>query len=837
MHSGTCEERGGDYFGPAANRTARLQAVAHGGQIVVSAATLELARGTLPSNISLRDLGEHHLKDLSRPVHVFQVCAEGLPPTFPPLRSLDNPALRHNLPEHRTSFVGRSRELATLRTLLGESRMVTVAGPGGVGKTRAALQVAAEMLDGSGDGVWFVDLTPLRDPALVAVTVAEVLGVREQPGHPMLDTLVESVRDRELLAVLDNCEHVVDAAAAVAGTLVRRCPRVAVLATSREALGVGGERIYRMPPLTVPDESDTNVDRAAASEAVQLFVERATEHRPSFTLTAANAATVATVVRRLDGIPLALELAAARLRSLSVAELASRLDQRLRLLGGGSRTAPAHQRTLRALIDWSYDLLSPVERVVLERSSVFSGGFDLAAAEAVCTGVDGEESDAQAVDVITALVDKSLVQTDDRGEEIRYRLLETVREYAWTRLGERGTGEIAAVRRPHREHYLALAERAAPQLQGEDQVAWLDRLDAEHDNMRAALSYCLDDPDPEPGLRLATALSRFRAMRGHGHESLATLEAHLDRADARRPTLVRGRALGAAAQTSNVSGGDYAGAITRSEEALAIARAEGDRRLEAVALRETAQSLHLQGRFDGAVEVAAEGVLLARQIGDAHLLASLLRVRAGSLMCLGTDTTGDLSEALELFRRSGDRDGAGVMLGNIAVQELVLGRLESAREHLHEALTISRELGNPRQTVIMSINLGLIAHLDGDDAAARRWLWEALEEGRRLRDRECALYALNDIALTLSSSGEADEAARLHGTVAALQEELGEQFDTFEHRLRRADLERLRAALGEERFASAFAAGRVDRLDDVLSRLLDAGDDSGAREASAGMVS
>src|ERR1035438_3879090 len=392
LHSGACVERDGDYFGPVVNRATQLLAVGHGGQVLVTGATYELLAGRLPGGIGLRDLGEHRLKDLGRAERVFEVTGPGLAGGFGPLRSLDDPALRHNLPSQATSFVGRAAELAELRSLvLRGSRLVTIVGPGGIGKSRLALQVAAEALDGAGEGVWLVELAPVAEPEMVARTVAAVLQVREEPGRSILDTLVDAVGDRYLLVVLDNAEHVLGAAAKLADVMMRSCPRACLLVTSREPLGVSGEHIFRVPPLAVPPADLAAPGRLAAFESVQLFAERAVLYRRGFSLDTANAAAVAAVCVRLDGIPLALELAAARLGSLSVSEISSRLDQRFRLLTGGSRTALPRHQTLRALIDWSYDLLNPEEQMVLGRLSVFAGGWTLAAAEAVTPAGDSGE--------------------------------------------------------------------------------------------------------------------------------------------------------------------------------------------------------------------------------------------------------------------------------------------------------------------------------------------------------------------------------------------------------------------------------------------------------------
>ena len=417
-------------------RTARIAAVTHGGQVVVSAAAAGLLADALPAGMWLKDLGLHRLTNDGQPERIFQLQAEGLPVAFPPLRSLADPRLLTNLPAQVSSFIGREGELAAVRALVGGSRLVTLIGVGGAGKTRLGLEVAAGLLDGTGDGVWFVDLAPLADPDLVSVTVAEVLGVRQGPGHPVTDTVVQAVGQRSLLVLLDNCEHVIGACAKLADALLRGCPNLALLATSREPLGIGGERVYRVPSLGTPADGAES-EEIWASEAVRLLADRAAAQGVPLAGDESAAEVAGRICRRLDGIPLALELAAARLRVMPAAELEARLDERFSLLTGGSRAGLPRQQTLRAMVDWSWELLNPAERAVLAALSVFAGGFGLAAAEVVAA--DQEVSPGEVVGLLGALVDKSLVQFDhtDAGPG-RYRLLETVRHYAAGRLDAQG---------------------------------------------------------------------------------------------------------------------------------------------------------------------------------------------------------------------------------------------------------------------------------------------------------------------------------------------------------------------------------------------------------------
>jgi predicted ATPase/DNA-binding SARP family transcriptional activator len=531
---------------------------------------------------------------------------------FPSLWSLGGPKLRNNLPAQVSSFIGRDAELAEVRALVGGSRLVTLTGAGGAGKTRLALQVAAGLLDSARDGVWFVDLAPLGDPDLVAVTVADVLGVRLEPGRPVLGTLVEAVGGRSLLVVLDNWEHVIGTCAELADVLLRGCPNLALLATSREPLGIDGERVYRVPSMGTPVDGD---DPAAirATEAVRLLEDRAAAQGVPLAWDQPAAQVAGRICRCLDGMPLALELAAARLRVMPAAELDALLDERFSLLTGGSRAALPRQQTLRAMVDWSWELLTGAERAVLARLSVFAGGFGLAAAEAVAAG-PGVPSN-EVVRHLGALVDKSLVQFGDTGSgPARYRLLETVRQYAAGQLEDQGPATVHDTRIAHRDYCLALAEAAAPQLTAADQAAWLDRLDAELGNLRAAIAFSQAQADPVPGLRLAAALHVYWRVRGYAAEGAGVLRALLDAPAAQGPTPLRARALAAAAELLDRTGG-YAVAGDYCQEALAIARTIGDENLIAELLYERAFILLHQGHRDASLPLIEAALGLAQGSG------------------------------------------------------------------------------------------------------------------------------------------------------------------------------------------------------------------------------
>jgi predicted ATPase/DNA-binding CsgD family transcriptional regulator len=699
-------------------------------------------------------------------------------------------------------------ELAELRGLVGGSRLVTLTGAGGAGKTRLGLQVAAGLLDGAGDGVWFADLAPLGDPDLVAVTVANVLGVREQPGRPVADTVAEAVGGRSLLVLLDNCEHVIGACAKLADALLRGCPNLVLLATSREPLGIDGERAYRVPSMRTPAEGD-DPGAVRASEAVRLLADRAAAQGVVLAQDEETAVVAGRICRRLDGIPLAIELAAARLRVMSAGELEARLDERFALLTGGSRAGLARQQTLRAMVDWSWELLTGTERAVLARLSAFAGGFGLAAAEAVATCPDVPAGEV--LGHLGALVDKSLVQFGDAGAGPgRYRLLETVRQYAARRLDTLGPSAVNHARTAHRDYYLALAEAAAPQLKGTDQAVWLERLDADLGNLRAAIAFSQAQADPGPGLRLAASLRAFWSARGHAAEGASALRALLDAPAAQQATLVRARALGAAARLLQQTGG-YAIAGGYCQEALAIAQAAGDEYLVAELLQERAWVLVRQGQPGAALPVIEQGLGLARRFGEPHLLARLLSARSGAAYVAG-DPAGaarDGAEALPLFRLAGDRQQAGILLVNLGTYELVAGDMNAARQHLAESLEISRALDDRHLVPYGTFNLGLAEYLTGSPRAAEALFAESLDLARRAGMKAHMAYALIGLALVGRGGADPGWSARLHGAAYQALADLGHALEPLEAGLADADGRRLRAAIGAEAFDAEYAAGRT----------------------------
>jgi predicted ATPase/class 3 adenylate cyclase len=711
MHVGVGERRDNDYFGNAVNRAARIMSAANGGQTLMSQAVVDLVRDRLPDGVSLRDLGAVRLRDLASPERLHQLQHPALRQDFPALRSLA--ATPNNLPQEMTSFVGRERELEEARRLLASSRLLTLHGAGGIGKTRLSLKLASQVLDEHPDGVWFVELAPIADARLVPQAVASVMGVKEEAGHPVMDALVKHVAELRVLLLLDNCEHLVGACAVLADGLRRASPGVRIVATSREPLHVAGEAVYPVPALAVPNVGEP-VDALTQYEAIRLFTERASQ--ASFRLTAANSPAVIDICRRLDGIPLAIELAAARTRALSVENIASRLDHRFRLLTTGNRTALPRQQTLRALIDWSYDLLGAEERALFRRLAVFAGGLSLEAAEAVCAG--GDVAGGQIIDLLSALVEKSMLATEAGGE--RYRLLETMREYAQEQLDE--SGETEAVRDLHLAFYLALAEEARAGLVGPEQGQWLARLDAERENLLAAHRWCDSATQgADAGLRLVHAIKQYwlnHGLLGLGYR--VTCEA-LERSGAQARNLARCRGLFDAGQISYFMG-RYPDAQQRLKESLSIARDIGDRAMAARVLQPLGGAYLGQGDVATARTYLTEAVALARELGDRRQIAGGLNALA-QLHRLASDL--DAAEPLyekvvELARELGDRESVAIGLLNLAMVCVGRGASSRARQLLAESLAIAREIGSKALgQSVLEVSAGLGAACSDWTSAAR----------------------------------------------------------------------------------------------------------------------
>ena len=719
LHTGEGTVSGGSYVGIDVHRVARIASAGHGGQVLISAATRMLAEASLPDGATITDLGEHRLKDLSRPEHIAMLVGAGLPDSFPPLKTLD--AVPNNLPTQLTTFLGREHELAQVTALLAESRLLTLTGPGGTGKTRLALQLAADVTDQYLDGVYFVPLGTIGEASLVLPTIAQALGLPDPGGHA-LERLAEQLGSKRVLFVLDNFEQVIEAAPQVAD-LLARLPNARVLATSRSALRVYGEQEYPVPPLGLPDPKHLPAAESLSQYAsVALFIERAMSVQPGFHVDASNAPAIAEVCVRLDGLPLAIELAAARVRVLTPQAILSRLGDRLSLLAGGSRDLPERQQTLRGAIDWSYDLLDEDDRLSFARFSVFAGGADLAAVELVALADwPAAARVPDALDAVTSLLDKSLVRqvmTDD--EEPRFRMLGTIREYAAERLAEREPD--GATRRRHAQHYLALAEGAASRLFGPDQRALLDTLETEHDNLRAAIVFAIDGNEAELALRLLAAGWRFWQMRGYLPEARERAERILAMPDAERHPEARLRALDAAGGIAYWQG-DMAQAIAWYREEAAVAHGLDDGKAEAEAIYNQAMSVAIDlGKREDAKRLAHDALQRFRDLGDRGGEGRALWAITNTAI-FDTDPgemVGPADETIGIFREVGDSFMLAWALYTSGLMRIQLRDWDRARADLSEAVSIFAATNDVSGYALVLDGFASLEWREGDQRRAMR---------------------------------------------------------------------------------------------------------------------
>jgi predicted ATPase/class 3 adenylate cyclase len=759
LHAGPVEQRDNDFYGTAVNRAARIMGAAHGGQMLLSRTVAEMTLGRLPHGVALRDLGSIRLRDVGSAEYVFQLVHPGLRQDFPALRSLAGTP--NNLPHQVTSFVGRERELADIARLLGENRLLTLVGMGGLGKTRLSLQVADAQMESFPDGVWFVELAPLRDPRLVTQLVATALGVKEDAQRPVAEAVANYARDRRLLLILDNCEHILSSCAEFARWLLLSAPLAKILASSREPLYVYGEATYTIAGLAVPESPATSSAPAASRyEAVRLFVDRARAVQPTFEIGPANAQAVASICRQLDGIPLALELAAARVRTIPVQEIAVRLGDRFRLLTSRDSTVLPRQQTLRALIDWSYDLLAPGEQALLRQLAVFAGGWTLEAAEAVC-----ECPEQSVIDMLSRLVEKSLVVLDpDSG---RYRLLETVRLYAQDRLNESGEGESARDR--HLAFYCAFAAGAKAKLVGPE-ADWLSRVDRELENILVAHDWANQAKrGGELGLGLVTPVKFYWFHRGLLELGLRLTVEALERPGAQKRDLARCKGLFDAGQFLYFTG-RYSQARPYLEDSLAIARELGDEKGVAAVLQPLGMAALGQGQFVTAGDYLEEALALAVKRGNKRELAAALTV-------------------LAQLRR-------------------VEGRPDAARQLYEQGLAIAVELDDKESVAISLLDLVMVSDL-ADWKRMREMLLEALAIADELLSTRVMLSALEVCAGLAAVQTAWERAAQFYGAAEALAERTALRRDPADEAYLAPLIGKARDALGSAQFSAAESAGRV----------------------------
>jgi len=861
LHTGEPECIAEGYVGLDVHHAARIMSSGYGGQILLSQTTRDLVEHGLPDRVTLRDLGEHRLKDLQRPSHLYQLVIADLPADFPPLKTIEN--CPNNLPVQFTPLIGREQEVAAVQHLLQleHVRLVTLTGPGGTGKTRLGLQVAAELSDLFTDGVYFVNLAPLSDPEFVVPTIAQTLGLREVAGQPFLEHLKRELQQKQLLLVLDNFEQVVSAAHQLVD-LLATCSRLKLLVTSREVLRVRAEREFAVPPLALPDLTHLpELAELLHYTAVTLFIERAQAVKSDFQVTDANARAVAETCVRLDGLPLALELAAARVKLFPPQALLAQLEQRLQVLTRGARDAPVRQQSLRNTLAWSYELLTAEEQRLFRRLSVFVGGCTLQAIEALCAALEKSNGVGRVVDGVASLIDKSLLQqTEQEENEPRLVMLETIREYGLEVLT--ASGEMETTRQAHALYYLTLAEEAEPELRGPQQVVWLERLEREHDNLRAVLQWFLERGEVgdniEMALRLAGALWWFWEFRDHWSEgwnfleralagskgvavpvqvkalkaaaNLAFVQSDTDRAEALyEECLARcwevGDTAGIALSLRRLGAiaarrGNWGGASSLTEESLALFRKVGDKQGIALALNNLASYIGEQGEYARAISLLEEALALFREVGDKEFIAWVLIHLANMLFLSKGDPAkvhALLEEGLALCRELSSQEDTAWALSHLGEVFLKQGNAVKARSLLEESVALSREIGYWYGTAKLLSLLGRVEALERDYAAARTLYEECLAIARVLGDRLSTPFYLEGLADVVASQGDPVWAARLWGTAEALREAMGTPLPP----VYRADYERAVAAartqLGEKFFVTAWVQGHNMTLEQALA--------------------
>lgn len=815
LYTGSADERSGDYFGQSVNRVARLLSSTHGGQITLSDTTSQALRQTLPAQAKLLDLGQHRFKDLIRSEHVFQLLAPGLRSEFPRLNSLD--AHRTNLPTQATPFVGRQQEVADLCELVihSDARLITLTGPGGTGKTRLALQTAAELADQHKDGVYFVPLSTAKSVSDFITEVARTLGLREDTSGTLPDAIEGYLHERHLLLVLDNFEQVVEAGSALA-SILNECRKVNVIVTSRTPLQLYGEHEYEVRPLPAPGVNrQSSLDMLLTCDSVVLFLHRARSVKRDFVLNTDNAPTVAEICHRLDGLPLAIELAAAKIKLLPPKALLARLmsgpGAGLRLLTGGARDLPERQQTLRATIDWSYRLLNPSDQMLFSRLAVFSGGWTIDAAEYVCN-VSGE---ADVFTALTSLVGNSLVRTvDDEGDEARFAMLETIREFSVELMVS--SGNEGGLRKAHRDYFLRLVQDAPSNLSGSEQDHWLQLFDLEHDNIRTAIRYSLDQGDGEAAAQLALSASRFWKMRGHFHEGRRWLKQVLELPHLRGP--LRGRLLYRSGSLA-ADQSDYTQARLLLTEAMEVARDAQDKETLADALNMLGATAVACGDDAQAESLFRESLTLTREIGDSWGSAACL-INLGNIS-LAADRYEEahlqFEESLALWKILDDKWGIAFCLGSLGTLAVYRRQFHEARGLLTESLQIRTTVGDKLGKALAMGMLGLNEGHLGDIPKAEELLLEALKLCKELGNTEHTLATLQYLATVHALDGDMSRAVTLWGAVDALGSSAGIATSYGGREQQQRHFAKARERIGEAIWAETWAKGASFGLEETIA--------------------
>lgn len=822
IHTGQADvQTNGDYRGYLTlSHVQRLMSAAHGGQVLLSFAAQELVRDALPAGTSLRDMGERRLKDLPRSEHIYQLVIADLPDEFPPLKTLD--VVQHNIPAQMTSFIGREREREEIKQMLSAHRLVTLTGSGGAGKSRLSLQIGMECLPQFSDGVWLVELAPVTDPALIPQALLSTFSLREDRHRSVLDVLIDYLRAKTLLLILDNCEHLIDACAQISEALLQACPKLRILASSREALGLTGEVAYRVPSLTAPNpENLPPLDQLRNADSIRLFIERAATAKPGFTLTDVNAFSLAQICYRLDGIPLAIELAASRVKVLSTEQIAARLDDRFRLLTGGSRTALPRQQTLRAMIDWSYSLLSEQEKKLFRRLAVFVGGWTLEAAEAIC----GEESKGlDVLDLLTRLVDKSLVVIEETIEEIRYHRLETIRQYSREKFLE--TEEVEEIRDRHLAYYVRFAELADEKLKSGEQLVWQNRMSAEADNLRAALDWGLSR-NPESALRIVGAANLFWTAGGYSAEGFRWTQKALEQVEktpvfeditSEQRMIARAKAL--CGQTRlYLSLGDNANAKRVAEESVSLYRQTQDRRGLAFALVVLAYPLEFLGERVQAEAALQESYSIGRAEGDVYIICRALNRLGHVIVDLYHDL--DLAqryveESLRLAKEAGLRSQEAQAFEILGFTAIHRNDHEAARSHLKESARVYEEIGATFNVILEKSNLAHLERKLGNHIEALEYYHETIVAFRDMGQTGAVAHQLECFGFIALAQSAYERALQLFASANALREKSKTPMTPDEQTFFEDQLTNLREKMDLVKFDSLWSNGHTMKMEQAI---------------------
>ena len=799
LHSGEAELRDGDYYGQTLNRAARIMSAGNGGQILLSEVTAQLVREHLPEGASLLDQGEHHLKGLFLPERIYQLIVPDLPKEFPPLHSI--PTSSNNLPPQLTSFIGREREMAEAQKKLTSTKLLSLIGPGGTGKTRIALEIARQQVASFRDGVWLVELAPISDPAFIVPEIAAVFELHEIQNIPLIDILLDYLRAKEILLLLDNCEHLIEASAQIADQILHVCPNLKIIASSREALGIDGEAVYRVPSLK--DE-----------EATQLFIDRAMKAEPRFRVTDENASFIAQICSHLDGIPLAIELAAARVKLFTPEQIADRLDDRFKLLTGGSRTALPRQQTLHALIDWSYQSLNEVEQRALRRLAVFSGGWTFGAAEAVI----GEN---EAMDGLLGLVNKSMVNVEEQEGASRYRFLETIRQYAMEKLLE--SGEAMESRDRLLDYFMEFGEGAAVGLFTVEVKEYLDVFETEHDNLRSALEWATSR-HPEKALKLVDHMGSYWSVRDHISEAINWSQVVLEKTES-MPGLEVDRArayvvLGWCCVTT----GEHRSGRTAAEKALALSKDTDDESTIARAYGILSLACVFTGDFPAAHQAAVEGDSFARARGLKSELAFILASRAQIAFVSNRDIAKAkeyTEEAARLSREMGYQWSYSFSTFGLARIAAELGDLETARKRFAESEEVARQMGNKRIVYSSRSEYAHVLRQHGKFDEALKIYLDLLPKWKVLGHRSAVAHELECIAFILARKEETTKAATLLGAAEALRKAIDSVMTPMELEEYAKELKSLRIRMDEEGLKQSWGNGRRLSMDEAIEFALE----------------